>query len=128
MSLTSEPLESAKRHARSRVSNGSATFLEGVDSRSKIARRYRDILAELISDLGGDPSGAQTAIARRASALCVACEQAEAVLAAGGKIDIGEFTTAANAMRRLLVDLGLERKARDVTPSLSRYLEQRKTG
>jgi hypothetical protein len=99
-----------------------------VDGRSAVARRYRDLLAEFISDLGGDPSGAQTAIARRAAALCVSCEQAEAELAAGNKIDIAEFTTAANAMRRLLVDLGLERKARDVTPSIHKYLEARKAG
>ena len=43
-------------------------------------------------------------------------------MASGGKIDIGEFATTANAMRRLLVDLGLERKARDVSPSLRDYV------
>lgn len=106
---------------RSRISNGSAV-LEGVDGRSAPARRYRDVLAELISDLGGDPSGAQNAIARRASALCVVCEQAEAEMVAGGVLDLAEFTTAANSLRRLLSDLGLERRAKDITPSLSQYL------
>jgi hypothetical protein len=41
---------------------------------------------------------------------------------AGGVLDLGEFTTAANSLRRLLSDLGLERRARDITPSLSQYL------
>jgi hypothetical protein len=126
MSLSSEPVEAAKPQARSRVSNRSSTFLDGVDGRSALARRYRDLLAEMISDMGGNPTAAQDAIARRAATLCVWCELAEAEMAAGGKIDIGEFATTANAMRRLLVDLGLERKARDVTPSLSRYLADRK--
>ena len=109
--------------SRSRVSNGSAVL--NADGRSTAARRYRDVLNELISDIGGDPSGAQTAIARRASALCVVLEQAEAEMVAGGILDIGEFTTAANSLRRLLSDLGLERRAKDITPSLSQYLASR---
>jgi hypothetical protein len=91
--------------------------LDNVDGRSAVARRYRDVLNELISDLGGDPSGAQSAIARRAAALCVVCEQAEAEMVAGGVLDLAEFTTAANSLRRLLSDLGLERRARDITPT-----------
>ncbi len=42
---------------------------------------------------GGNPSAAQDAIARRAATLCVWCELADAEMAAGGKIDIGEFAT-----------------------------------
>jgi hypothetical protein len=118
---TSSTVVARKRNGRSRISNGSAV-LENVDGRSATARRYRDILNELISDIGGDPSGAQTAIARRASALCVVCEQAEAEMVAGGVLDLAEFTTAANSLRRLLSDLGLERRARDITPSLADYL------
>jgi hypothetical protein len=112
----------AKPTHRSRVSNGSATFLDGVDGRSVLARRYRDILGQLISDLGGDPSEAQSLIARRAATLAVWCEQVEAQLASGQALDIGEFTTATNALRRLLADLGLERRAKDVTPTLHQYL------
>lgn len=127
MSLSSEPQEPTKPQARSRVSNGSSTFLDGVDGRSALARRYRDLLAEMIRDLGGDPTAAQDAIARRAATLCVWCEQAEATMASGGSINIGEFSTTANAMRRLLVDLGLERKARDVTPlNLNQYLARKR--
>ena len=43
----------AKPEARSRVSNGKDLFLDGVDGRSVIARRYRDILAQLTSDISG---------------------------------------------------------------------------
>jgi hypothetical protein len=48
------------------VSNG-ATFLDHVDGRSNLARRYRDILGQLTSDIGGDPSEAQSLIMRRAT-------------------------------------------------------------
>jgi hypothetical protein len=121
MTDVSATVAATKPQARSRVSNGSAV-LEGVDGRSVAARRYRDVLEEFIRDIGGDPSGAQSAIARRAAALCVVCEQAEAEMIAGGELDLAEFTTAANSLRRLLSDLGLERRAKDITPSLSQYL------
>ena len=48
-------------------------------------------------------------------------------MAAGGAVDIGAYTTGVNALRRLLCDLGLERRARDVTPTLTleQYLASR---
>jgi hypothetical protein len=119
MSADSALIDGPKPQARSRISNGSAVFLEGVDGRSGLARRYRDILASLVSDMGGDPSEAQNLIARRSATLAVWCELAETAMAKGDNLDIAEFTTAANALRRLLSDLGLERRARDVTPSLA---------
>jgi hypothetical protein len=113
----------AKPSARSRVSNGKDLFLDGVDGRSVVARRYRDILAQLTSDIGGDPSEAQSIIIRRATQLAVWCEQAEAESAAGSPLNIGEYATATNTLRRLLLDLGLERRMRDITIPASRYLE-----
>jgi hypothetical protein len=121
MSDASSTIAVPKRQARSRVGNGTVV-LDGVDGRSTRVRRYREILAQLISDLGGDPSEAQTIIARRASELAVWCELRAQAMASGEEINIGEFTTATNALRRLLTDLGLERRARDVTPSLEQYL------
>lgn len=116
-----------KPEARSRISNGSATFLPGTDGRSALARRWRDVASQLTADIGGDPSEAQSLIARRAATLGVWCEQCEAELAQGGTLDIVAFTTATNALRRLLADLGLERRARDVTPNLSDYLATKRT-
>ena len=63
-------------------------------------------------------------IARRAAFLATWCEQRETELASGIDIDIAAFTTACNTLRRLLADIGLERRARDITPSLANYLEQ----
>jgi hypothetical protein len=82
----------ARPTARSRVSNGKDMLLEGVDGRSVLARRYRNILAQLVSDLGGDPSEAQSIIARRATTLAVWCEQTEAKAAAGEVLNVTEFT------------------------------------
>lgn len=111
-----------KPEARSRVSNGSSTFLDSVDGRSVLARRYRDILGQLISDIGGDPSEAQSIICRRAATLAVWAEQAESAMAGGNALNIAEFTTAVNTLRRLLSDIGLERRAREIVPTLKDYL------
>ncbi len=73
---------------------------------------------------GGDPSEAKSIIAKRSTTLAIWCEDVEARMAKGGDIDIGEFTTATNALRRLLADIGLERKARDITPTLEQYLRE----
>lgn len=108
--------------ARSKVSNGRQLFLTAVDGRSPLVRRYRDILAQLVSDIGGDPSEAQSIIARRAATLATWCEAQEAAMAAGTELDIAEFTTATNALRRLLSDIGLERRAREIVPTLTEYL------
>ena len=51
------------------------------------------------------------------------CEQAEAEAAAGQPLNIGEYATATNTLRRLLQDIGLERRMRDITPNISDYLE-----
>ena len=41
----------------------------------------------------------------------------------GGKaLDIGEYSTATNTLHRLLTTLGLERKMKDVTPTINSYL------
>ncbi|TIL43415.1 hypothetical protein [Mesorhizobium sp.] len=124
MPRTSQNKAPPKPQASSRIGNGKE-LLPGVDGRSVAMRRYKEILGQLVRDMGGDPSEAKSIIAKRSATLAVWCEQVEANLANGGNIDIGEFTTATNALRRLLTDIGLERKARDITPTLSQYLAQK---
>ncbi len=114
----------AKPSARSRVSNGKDLFVGGVDGRSAYARRYRDILAQLTSDIGGDPSEAKSIIVRRATQLAVWCEQAEADAAGGMALDLANYCTATNTLRRLLLDLGLERRMHDITPNIESYLSK----
>lgn len=109
-----------KPQARTRVGNGSVV-LQDVDARSATYRRYREILAALVSDMGGDPSEAQEQIARRAASLAIWCEDQDAAAANGQPLAIAAYTTASNTLRRLLESLGLERKLRNVTPSLAEY-------
>ena len=109
---------------RSRVSNGRELFLGEVDGRSREARRFRDVYAGLVAHLGGEDHASEVKrhLAKRASALIVWSEVEEAKT-----LDVQTYTTAVNALRRLLGDLGLERVARDVTP-LSDYLTAKAAG
>ena len=98
-----------------------AVVLAGVDGRSLMARRFREIVTGIERDLGGDLTEAQKHLLARAATLAVWSEERESDLANGIDFDAVQYATISNAMRRLLADLGLERRARDVT-SLSDYI------
>jgi hypothetical protein len=112
-----------KPEARSRVTNGS-DILPGIDGRSLIARRYRDICAALAADQGGaaDMSEARGQLIRRFAALAVQCEAMEARLANGAAIDIAEYATLTSTLVRVAARIGINRIPRDVTPTLAQYL------
>ena len=121
-----------KPEARSRVSNGSSLFLiehegQAIDGRTTVARRFRDILDSILSDLGGRDqiSEGEYQLARRAAALSVLAEVAEAWLAAQRfeKVVIEDFCRLVSSLNRTLSNLGLGRRQRDVTPSLRDIIE-----
>jgi hypothetical protein len=122
MSTDSTATAAPPSTARSAVANGSRYSSIGVDGRSAEARRFRDVLADLVDHLGGVEwaSEPQKHLARRAAALIVSCERAEVALAKGGEFDVANTPRQRTRLRRLLADLGLERKARDVTPTLDK--------
>jgi hypothetical protein len=112
---------------RSRVTNGRKLFLPGVDGRSALARRARDIAAAIASDLGGHDhlSEAQMQLVRRATLIAVSCEQMEAKAAAGEQIDLDLFGKLTDRLGRALQRLGLRRIPRDVTVDPLQYARQR---
>jgi len=118
-----------KAKARSKITNG-RTLLPGIDQRTLWVRRYRDLLALHVQDLGGDSniSEAERAIIRRACCLILECEQREVKFAKAGaasNFDIEVYQRLSNTMRRLLESVGLQRRPRDVTPTLQEYLRTR---
>lgn len=105
------------RPARTRLSNGKQLFLESsVDGRSLIARRFRDLQSDIISDLGGasEISEAEMALVRRAVTLIVYCEMFESRMAETGKLDSESYLPCVNALAKLLNALGLKRRPRQV--------------
>jgi hypothetical protein len=111
---------------RSRVTNGSA-LLPGVDGRSAWIRRCKDVIAEHVSDAGGESntSAAERSIIRRASVLTVELEQLEARFAqadAATPADLDLYIRASGNLRRLLEAVGLSRRTKDVTPTVAEYV------
>jgi len=108
---------------RSRVTNAKTPWLDAsaVDGRSKVARRFKDVLNEITADLGGADrlSEGQRQIARRVAMLSVQCELLEAQAVAGGEFDIERYGMMTDRLGRAFQRLGLHRVAKDVTPSLA---------
>ena len=90
-----------------------------IDGRSKEARRFRDVLAEIISDLGGADhlSEGQRQLARRCAMMSVECERMEGEAVAGKPIDLEVFGKLADRIGRAFQRLGLKRVAKTVTTS-----------
>jgi hypothetical protein len=111
------------------VTNGKS-ILPNVDGRSFWVRRFRDLIALHTNDLGGDDvaSESEKAIIRRAATIMCELERREMLFAQAGRASdtaLETYQRSANTMRRLLQALGLQRRSRDVTPSLSEYLHAR---
>ena len=112
-------LDIAKRpsNIRSRVGNGSALFVdETVDGRSKEARRFRDVLAEIASDLGGldQLSEGQKQLARRCALMAVECEKLEAKSISGETIDLEGYGKLCDRIGRAFQRLGMKRIAKTI--------------
>jgi hypothetical protein len=106
------------------VTNG-RDILPGVDGRSLIARRYRDISFAIFQDAGGveQCSEARQQLIRRFAACSVIAEQMESELANGKPINIAEHSQLSSTLTRLASRIGIDRRAHDITPpSVESYL------
>ena len=124
------PLVASKPAAlRSRVTNGKVLFAKGGDNRGAWSRRWKDLYELHCSDYGGTEcmSEAQLAICGAAATTRVEMEQIAARMSEGATRpdDVDLYNRLAGNLRRHLEVLGLERKARDVTPDLRSYLAAR---
>ena len=117
---TSSALRELPARTRSAVTNHK-DLLPGLDGRSATARRFRDLVNAFVADMGGLEccSEIRLGLVRRLAATTVQAEMLEARMVNGEQIDISQLCTLASTTVRLSQRLGLERKQRDVTPSLS---------
>jgi hypothetical protein len=99
-----------------------------IDGRTRAMCKVRALGAAIENDLGGADrlTQGQRQLVQRAAVLGALIEDVEARWAAGDAIDIAGYLSAINAQRRVLATLGLQRVARDVTPSLAAYLASRR--
>jgi hypothetical protein len=126
------PTRVYKPTARSRITNGTG-LLPNVDGRTFWVRRLRDLNALHLSDLGGSDhvSVSEQSIVRRAALLTVELERLEMLFAQVGEAEpkqLDLYARMTGTLRRLLRDLGLQRRQRDITPSLEQYLRSKAEG
>jgi hypothetical protein len=112
------------RHTRDRVTNG-ADILPGIDGRSGIARRYRDIVDAILADQGGAErcSESRLQLVRRFAAAAVLAESLEARLVNGETIEISEHALLCSTLVRVSSKIGINRIPKNIVPSLVDYLE-----
>jgi hypothetical protein len=98
--------------------------LPGVDGRSLVARRYRDIASAILVDQGGEDqcSESRKQLVRRFAAAAVIAEQMEACLANGEQIDVAQHALLCSTLVRVARQIGVNRVPRNITPSLHEYL------
>ena len=113
---------------KSKITNGTQ-FLPGIDGRSAWIRRAKDLIEEHTTDLGGpdNTSAAERSITRRVAVLSVELENLEARFATAGAAtadDLDLYQRTANSLRRMLEAVGLQRRAKDISPpSVASYLD-----
>jgi hypothetical protein len=115
-----------KPAGRSRITNG-RQLLPDVDGRTLWVRRFKDVRALHLSDLGGEAntSAAEQSLVRRAAALTVELERLEVKFAQGREAapaDLELYQGGMNTLRRVFETLGLQRRQRDITPSVEDYV------
>jgi len=119
----------ARLTRRSSVTNGKRLFIALKDGDSPWSRRLHDLIALHVADLGGASaiSESEKMLVRRASMLCLQCELLERKWVKNNEGEASEkslllYQRCVGSLRRCLKTLGLQRRSRDITPSLDAYL------
>jgi hypothetical protein len=111
---------------RSAVTNGRRLHIRSPGGDTALARRFRDLLAEITSDLGGADclSEGQRQLARRCATIALECEKLELRAVSGQQIDLDCYGQLTDRLGRAFQRLGLKRVQRDV-PTLAQYLQSK---
>src|ERR1700730_5313850 len=109
-----------RKLGRSAITNG----VVELDARSKVARRFRDICRAIYADQGGEENCAEARLQliRRFSAACCLAEAMEAKMANGAGINIAEHAALTSTLVKVASRIGVDRRSRNITPTLSDYL------
>lgn len=100
--------------------------LKDLDRRTVAAKAAYALRADIIADLGGSSalSAMQRVLVDHVATLAATLGDMAAKYLAGEDTDMIRYAVLVNSQRRLLADLGLERRALDVTPDLHDYIAE----
>ena len=116
VTVTKSKAKAKPRPARTKL-RGLKT-LDDIDGRSFGYRHAHAVMGRLIADLGGDDNliEGQRRLVQRAAVIDAMLESDEADWLSGNPIDVMVYLARVNSQRRLIMNLGLKRVARDITP------------
>jgi hypothetical protein len=99
--------------------------LDDLDRRTASAKAALRLRAEIVADLGGEDrlSAMERAIVNNAAVIAAMLESMATKYLAGQAIELGSYATLSNSLRRLLQDVGLQRRALDVQTDLRSYMK-----
>ncbi len=99
--------------------------LADLDRRTKAAQEAFQLRDDIADDLGGwdHLSAMQKALVENTAVLGAMLRDTAAAYLSGEEVDRNEYMALTNAQRRLLADLGLERRTKNVTPKLGDYIK-----
>ena len=97
-----------------------------LDGRTSAAKAFDKLVADIEADLGGRDqlSAIELALIEAFAGAAVTLQHLNTRLALGQEIDLGQYAQVVSAMVRVASRLGLRRRARDLTPSLSDLLRE----
>jgi hypothetical protein len=99
-------------------------MVDGLDGRSAVARRWKDLALAYADDLGGmnNLTEAQRTLISQAATLQLESERLQALVLKGKTVDTEGLTRLANATQRVLQQLGARRPPPRRGPDLHEYL------
>jgi len=97
-----------------------------LDGRTNAAKAFDRLVADIESDLGGHDqlSAIEVALVEAFAGAAVTLQHLNTQLALGQPIDLSQHAQAVGAMVRVASRLGLQRRARDVGPTLGEILRR----
>jgi hypothetical protein len=116
----------AKQPRRRRRARSPLLTRGQLDGRTAAAKVFDRLVVDIENDLGGHDalSTIERALVEGFAGACVTLQHLNTQLALGQTIDLAQHAQAVSAMVRVASRLGLQRRTRDVTPTLADYLQQ----
>jgi hypothetical protein len=100
--------------------------LDQLDGRTIAAKQAREVISSIEADLGGRESisTARRALIENAAVLGAVVQDMGTKWISGEQIDLNLYSTLSNTRRRLLESIGLEFRAKDITPSIDQIAQE----
>jgi len=116
----------SRRRGRHVASRPQLLTRDALDKRTAASKFFDRLVADIEADLGGhaELSTIELQLVEAFAGACVTLQHLNCRLALGQKIDLSQHSSAVGAMVRVASRLGIQRRNRDVTPSLSDVIRE----